>query len=74
MESRGHHRAFADDAVLNYEEAARYLGTSRRHLERLVEERRITHRKIGRFVRFRRSDLELFLATARVPAAPWRQP
>jgi excisionase family DNA binding protein len=38
--------------------AARYLNRSPRFMRRLVAERRITHYKHGRFVAFRKTDLD----------------
>jgi excisionase family DNA binding protein len=39
-------------------EVARRLGTSERHVRRLVDERRIPFVKVGRFVRFDSHDVE----------------
>ncbi len=49
-------------------EAARYLGTSERHMRRLYSERRVAFVKVGKYVRFRRSDLDAFVTAARVDA------
>lgn len=38
--------------------AAEYLGTSLRHLERLIAERKIPYRKVGRFHRWTQADLD----------------
>jgi excisionase family DNA binding protein len=42
------------------------LGTTRRHVQRLVTERRIPFVKVGRFVRFDPAELELWLDAQRV--------
>ena len=45
------------DKLLTFEEAADRLGTTPRHMRRLVLERRIAYRKLGRYVRFHPDDL-----------------
>jgi excisionase family DNA binding protein len=40
------------DKLLTAEQVAVLLGTTPRHVRRLVFERRITYRKLGRYVRF----------------------
>ena len=40
------------DKLLTTEQVADRLGTTPRHVRRLVFERRITYRKLGRYVRF----------------------
>jgi excisionase family DNA binding protein len=47
-------------------EAAERLNTTARHVRRLVFERRIAYRKIGRFVRFHPDDLAEYVAAQRV--------
>jgi excisionase family DNA binding protein len=42
------------------------LGVSRRHIQRLVSERRIPFLKVGRFVRFDQSVLRTWLDEQRV--------
>jgi excisionase family DNA binding protein len=63
------------DKLLSIEEAAEWLCTTPRHMRRLVFERRIAYRKVGRFVRFHPDDLVEFVAAQRVevarPAAGW---
>jgi excisionase family DNA binding protein len=44
--------------VLNYDQAAAYLGISLRNLKDLVLRKSIDHFRIGRLVRFNRKDLE----------------
>jgi excisionase family DNA binding protein len=51
---------------MNFNRAAEYLGLTERHLQRLVAQRRISHRKCGRLVRFTRADLDDYLADVRV--------
>jgi excisionase family DNA binding protein len=54
------------DKLLTMEEAAERLRTTPRHVRRLVFERRIAYRKVGRFVRFHPDDLAEYLAAQRV--------
>jgi excisionase family DNA binding protein len=56
------------DRLLTMEEAAERLCTTPRHVRRLVFERRIAYRKVGRFVRFHPDDLAEYVATHRVEA------
>lgn len=66
--------------LLDIAAVAETLGTSRRHVQRLVAERRIPFVKVGRFVRFDPAALEAWIDTRRVdpvqrPARfdrPWR--
>ena len=56
-------RPKANDTIMQFEplldidEVAELLATSTRHVKRLVYERRIPYVKVGRWVRFKRSDL-----------------
>jgi excisionase family DNA binding protein len=63
------------DKLLTTEEVAEWLCTTPRHMRRLVFERRIAYRKVGRFVRFHPDDLVEYVAAQRVeatgPAAGW---
>jgi excisionase family DNA binding protein len=45
------------DKLMTFEEAAERLGTTPRQMLRLVLERRIAYRKLGRYVRFHPEDL-----------------
>lgn len=54
--------------MMTPEEAAGYLGTTVRHIRRLVSERRLAHHKVGRFVRFDARDLDSYLVANAVPA------
>jgi excisionase family DNA binding protein len=49
-------------------QAAAYLGVTERHIERLWAERRITACRVGKFIRFLRSDLDAFIAANRIEA------
>lgn len=49
-------------------EAAEYLGTSPRHIRRLVTERKITFVKIGGKVRFKKADLDAYIEANTVAA------
>jgi excisionase family DNA binding protein len=57
------------DKLLTMEEAAERLCITPRHVRRLVFERRIAYRKVGRFVRFHPDDLAEYVAAHRVEAA-----
>lgn len=48
-------------ATMNLEEAAAYLGISVRHLQALRAKEQVPYTKIGRALRFRRADLDLWL-------------
>lgn len=52
--------------LIGIAEAAAYLDTSERHLRRLYSERRIAFVKVGKYVRFVRSDLDAFVAARRI--------
>src|SRR5215212_2598680 len=56
------------DKLMTFEEAAERLGTTPRHMRRLVLERRIAYRKLGRYVRFHPDDLAEYVAAHRVGA------
>lgn len=45
--------------------AAAYLGTSVRHVRRLVYERELPHYKLGRLLRFKEAELEDYIAATR---------
>ncbi|MDA8380390.1 MAG: helix-turn-helix domain-containing protein [Actinomycetota bacterium] len=51
---------------------AEHLGTSERHVRRLVAERRIPFLKVGRFVRFDPDEIAGWLERARVPVVARR--
>jgi excisionase family DNA binding protein len=53
--------------LLDYEEAARYLSTTPRHVRKLWQSRRLAAVKVGRCVRFQVADLDVFIAANRVP-------
>ena len=55
--------------LLNLRGVAEHLGTSERHVRRLVQERRIPFIKVGHFVRFDPNDLAEWLDSARVAPA-----
>jgi excisionase family DNA binding protein len=56
------------DQLLTLEEVAERLNTTRRHVRRLIFERRIAYRKLGRYVRFHPADVEEYIAANRVEA------
>jgi excisionase family DNA binding protein len=57
------------DHLLTAEQVAALLGTTPRHVRRLVFERRIAYRKLGRYVRFHPDDVAEYVAAHRVEAA-----
>jgi excisionase family DNA binding protein len=57
------------DNLLTAAQVAMLLGTTPRHVRRLVFERRITYRKLGRYVRFHPDDVDEYVAAHRVEAA-----
>jgi excisionase family DNA binding protein len=67
MESRNdqlitiHRGSKPNSGLMNYAEAAAYLGTSERHIRHLWQERRLTAVKIGRRVRFAQHDLDAYI-------------
>ena len=58
-----------DGALMDIDDVAERLAVSPRFVRRLVEERRITFLKIGRHVRFDRSDVEHWIESQRVVQA-----
>lgn len=52
--------------LLDVAHAASYLTVSERFVRRLVAERRVPYVKLGKFVRFHRTDLDAFVAQGRV--------
>jgi excisionase family DNA binding protein len=57
------------DRLLTLVEVAERLNTTPRHVRRLVFERRIAYRKLGRYVRFHPDDVAEYVAAHRVEAA-----
>jgi excisionase family DNA binding protein len=55
------------DKLLTTEQVAEQLGTTPRHVRRLVFERRITYRKLGRYVRFHPDDVDDYIKRCSVP-------
>jgi len=58
----------AGNGLLDDHAAAQYLGTTPSHVRRLFVERRLAGIRVGRFIRFARDDLEIFVAKQRIPA------
>lgn len=57
-------------ATLDFPSACEYLAIPERYMRRLVNERRIRHYKVGKFVRFAPADLDAFMAAGvREPVA-----
>lgn len=57
-------------SLIDVDEAARMLGTSARHIRRLVAERRLPHVKVGHYLRFRPEDLDAFIDASYVSDQP----
>ena len=56
--------------LLTIDAVAEALSVTRRHVQRLVAERRIPFLKVGRFIRFDPAALNVWLEEQRVEAAP----
>jgi excisionase family DNA binding protein len=54
------------DKLLTVAQVAERLNTTPRHVRRLVCERRIAYRKLGRYVRFHPDDVAEYVAAGRV--------
>jgi excisionase family DNA binding protein len=54
--------------LIDIHSVSEILGVTPRHIQRLVAERRIPYLKIGRFVRFDRAELSVWLDQHRVDA------
>jgi excisionase family DNA binding protein len=53
--------------LLTVDQLAEHLGTSRRHLRRLIAERRIPYVKVGRLIRFDPDEIADWLDAGRHP-------
>ncbi len=56
------------EVLLSKQEAAEYLSTTIRHIERLQARRELSYRKLGKFVKFRKSDLDRYVDSCLVEA------
>jgi excisionase family DNA binding protein len=63
-------RTQLSEELLTPEDVCRLLKIKRSYLYDLTHRNRIPHLKLGRHLRFRRSDLEAWLAGKRIEAAP----
>ena len=52
--------------LLDTEEVAHWLGTSVRHVQRLVTEKRLPYVKVGHFIRFDSGDVERWIEGQKV--------
>ena len=59
--------------LITMEEVAERLNTTPRHVRRLVFERRIAYRKLGRYVRFHPADVDEYIAANRVEVGATRR-
>ncbi|HTV11371.1 MAG TPA: helix-turn-helix domain-containing protein [Acidimicrobiales bacterium] len=55
--------------LLTMDELAERLGVTRRHVRRLVAERRVPFLRVGRFIRFDPAAVGLWLDSRRVPGS-----
>jgi excisionase family DNA binding protein len=55
-------------SLIAIDEAASMLGTSERHMRRLIAERRISYIKVGHLVRFHPVEIERWIEAHAVPA------
>lgn len=53
--------------LLSIDQLAGYLGTSVRHVRRLVTEHRVPYLKVGHFIRFDPAEIALWLDQTRHP-------
>ena len=60
--------------MLNTEEAAEYLGTTTRHVRRLVSDHQLSRYKVGGRNRFADVDLDAWLDARRVEGGPSASP
>lgn len=56
--------------LMDTDDAARYLGTTARHVRRLMTQHGLPVVRLGSKVRFRREDLDEFVESARSVATP----
>jgi excisionase family DNA binding protein len=56
--------------LLTIDQLAEQLGTSTRHVRRLVAERRVPYLKVGKFVRFDPAEIAVWLDRSRVAGRP----
>jgi len=63
------HRERVHEGLMDYAEAARYLCTTPRHVRELWAKRYLAAIKVGRHVRFSRTDLDNFIAARSVEPA-----
>lgn len=56
-------------ALLDVPATAEYLRVDPRYVRRIIAERRIPFVRVGRLIRFRRVDLDAYIAAQTVPAA-----
>ena len=58
------------DRLLTVEQVAERLNVGERFVRRLIQERRIEVRRLGKHVRIRESAVEAFIEAGTVPALP----
>ena len=60
--------------LVGMEEVARWLGTTTRHVQRLVTEKRLPYVKVGHFIRFDSRDVLQWIETQKVDIERGRMP
>ena len=58
--------------LLDIEQLAEHLGTSHRHIRRLIAEKRIPYVKVGRLIRFDPAEIAAWRDCGRHPSEPSR--
>ena len=58
--------------LLDIDHLAQHLGTSQRHIRRLIAEKRIPYLKVGRLIRFDPAEIAAWLDRGRHPTQPVR--
>ncbi len=56
--------------LLDIDQLAKHLGTSHRHIRRLIAEHRIPYVKVGRLIRFDPGEIAAWLDRGRHPTGP----
>lgn len=59
--------------LVSVDQAAERLGTTPKHVRRLITERRIAYTRVGRYIRIDVADLEAFVAAGRVESVTYRR-
>lgn len=67
LNMNGHHEAKTEGAeLIGVKELAKYLGISQASVYRMIERHSIRFYRLARYIRFRRADVEAYLASCLV--------